>query len=193
MLVCAWLQPFPSLLCCLVASLLFLCVAPTSCFVSHPLTTCGVFSHLSAIQFLTAVIDYAKKSLATVQSGHVSTTFSLQSHGNTIGEYPQQVRAEFSLAPVMPLAMTLLMVTSGSFANVRVPTSGRLEVLLAGTGAWGGCVVLRFLVGCIMVLCLLHPLASCVATRGFVRIPSTYAPLRTYPLCQQARCTARTA
>jgi len=192
-LVCALLQPFPSLLCCLVASLLFLLCCTDFLFCLPPPHNLRCVSHLSAIQFLTAVIDYAKKSLATVQSGHVSTTFSLQSHGNTIGEYPQQVRAEFSLAPVMPLAMTLLMVTSGSFANVRVPTSGRLEVLLAGTGAWGGCVVLRFLVGCIMVLCLLHPLASCVATRGFVRIPSTYAPLRTYPLCQQARCTARTA
>jgi hypothetical protein len=97
------------------------------------------------LQFLTAVVEYAKRSLSTVHSGHVSTTYTLQSHGNTIGEYPQQVRAEFSLAPVMPLAMTLLMVTSGSFANVRVPTTGRLEVLLAGSGGCPGALGLGVL------------------------------------------------
>ncbi len=98
-------------------------------------------------QLLTAVLDFAGKSLKTLGAQRPPTQYTLAAHGNLIGEYPQAVRAEFSLAPVTPLAMTMPMVTSGSFTHIRVPATGRLENLIAGAGVCvgGGAVVLRWL------------------------------------------------
>ncbi len=98
------------------------------------------FDVFLVLQFVAAVFDFVSKAIAALGAAKPPNVFGTAStlSKQTLSDYATAVRAEFSLAPVSPLATALLVVTSSSGSQVRASMSTKMASVLqaAGERAW---------------------------------------------------------